>query len=283
MRGFTTIYAANFVTHGDRKIFTLRLSFRASCPIKEKTNNRKTGKLIAPTNKISVAKERMRIMASVPAAFPRVASFFLAATLAVTSFVRADDLTGMAQDDPKDLYPAPAPQTSYAPNYNSGFLPLPSWARGVVMPPLPDVLKPMGKKVVLTTPPVPAPQTSTPPKAPATPIVVVPRPAVVTPAPAPSPALIAVSPFLDWIKANPQAAAEQARQQAGTYQAGGEVTAATPTGTLTTPNVAPANGNAGSVVPPPAPYWMPPLIDTATFGTGTTTGSSAAIYSTPQR
>jgi hypothetical protein len=217
-------------------------------------------------------------MASVPAAFPRVASFFLFAALAVT--VRADDLTGMAQDDPKDLYPAPALQTAYTPNYNSSFLPLPSWARGVVLPPIPAVLTPMGKQVVLTTPPVPASQTPATPKTPATPLVLVPKPAVT---PAPNPALIAVSPFLDWIKANPQAAAEQARQQAGTYQAGGDANATISTGTTTAPNGPPANGNAGPVVAPPAPYWMPPLIDTATFGTGTTTGSSAAIYTTPQR
>ncbi len=226
-------------------------------------------------------------MASVPAAFPRVASFFFLVTLTVTRFVHADDLTGMAQDDPKDLYPAPAPQSSYVPNYNSGFLPLPSWARGVVMPPLPDVLKPMGKKAVLTTPPVPAPQPLAPPKDPATTTVTVGKPIVVTPtpapAPAPNPALIAVSPFLDWIKANPQAAAEQARQQASSYQAVGDANAAASTGTTTVPNPAPANGGNAPVVAPPAPYWMPPLIDTATFGTGTTTGSSAAIYTTPQR
>jgi hypothetical protein len=212
------------------------------------------------------------------ATFPQVASLLLFLSLAAPS-LRADDLTGMAQDDPKDLYPS---GTSAGPacansNYSTGFLPMPAWAHGVVMPPLPDVLKPMGKKIVLTTPPVAAPQPLTPPKD-ATPTVVVAKPTVVAaPTPPQNPALIAVSPFLDWIKANPQAAAEQARQQAAA-----EANAAIPTGPVPAPGAAQAAGNAAPVVVP-APYWMPPLIDTATFGTGTTTGSSAAIYSTPQR
>ncbi len=150
------------------------------------------------------------------------------------------------------------------------------------MPPLPDVLKPMGaKKAVLTTPPVAASAPLAPPKDAEKPTVVVAKPTVVAPAPAPSPALIAVSPFLDWIKANPQAAAEQARQQASTYQAGD------PTGPVVAapaPNAAPNNSGTVPVVVGPAPYWMPPLIDAAPFtsNSGNITGSGAAIYSTPQ-
>jgi hypothetical protein len=214
------------------------------------------------------------------ATFRRSVSTLLFLLLAVAPILRADDLTGMLQDDPKDLYPASAPAPASQPacvaNYNTGFLPMPSWARGVVMPPLPDVLKPMGRKAVLTTPPVPAPQPLAPPKDSAPPTVVVAKPTVVAPTPVPNPALIAVSPFLDWIKANPQAASEQARQQAAAYQVGAEANAA----------VAPATAPASSTVPPAAPYWMPPLIDAAPFGTGVTgntTGSSAAIYTTPQR
>lgn len=157
---------------------------------------------------------------------------------------------------------------------------MPSWARGAVMPPLPQVLKPMGKKVVvLTTPPVAAPEPLAPPKEGAPSTVSVAKPTPVVPAPPTTPALIAVSPFLEWIKANPQAAAEQARQQANTYAAGSDANAAAPT---TNANPAPNPGNGGAPASAQAPYWLPPLIDSAPFGTGAT-GSSAAIYSTPQR
>jgi hypothetical protein len=206
-----------------------------------------------------------------PATFPHIISLLLFLSAAVVNSAQADDLTGMAQDDAKELLP-PAAQSS-APCYNPGFLPLPSWARGVVMPPLPDVLKPMGKKAVLTTPPTPAQAPLAPPKDEEKPTVVVAKPTVVAPAPA-SPALIAVSPFLDWIKANPQAAAEQAHQQAAA-----EANAASGAAPSSVPN---GNGTAPAVVAP-APYWMPPLIDTAPFGTGNVSGSGAAIYSTPQR
>jgi hypothetical protein len=204
--------------------------------------------------------------------FPYIASLLLFLSPAVLNSARADDLTGMAQDDPKELLPPSAP-TSSGPCYNPGFLPMPSWARGEVMPPLPDVLTPMGKKAVLTTPPVPASASLAPPKDEEKPTVVVARPTVVTPAPAPNPALIAVSPFLDWIKANPQAAAEQAAVDANGA-----------TATTSASNSAPAS-NGAPVVAPVAPYWMPPLIDTAPFtsNSGNVSGSSAAIYSTPQR
>ncbi len=207
------------------------------------------------------------------AAFTQIALLLLFLSPAVMNSARADDLTGMAQDDAKELLP---PQPASAPCYTPGFLPMPYWARGVVMSPLPDVLTPMGKKAVLTTPPVAASQPLAPPKdSPAT--VIVAKPTVVAPVPAQNPALIAVSPFLDWIKANPQAAAEQARQQASTYQAG----AAAPAAGTSAPT---SNTSSGPIVTTPAPYWMPPLIDSAPFTSGgTTTGSSAAIYSTPQR
>jgi len=219
------------------------------------------------------------------ATFPHIVSILLLLSPAIQNSARADDLTGMAQDDAKELLP-PAAQAPAGPCYNPGFLPLPSWAHGSVMPPLPDVLKPMGKKAVLTTPPVPASAPLAPPKDNEKPTVVVAKPTVVTPAPTPSPALIAVSPFLDWIKANPQAAAEQARQQASAYQAGdptGAIVAAPPANSA--PNT---NGNTSGTVPVvvgPAPYWMPPLIDTAPFtsNSGNISGSGAAIYSTPQR
>jgi len=211
------------------------------------------------------------------ATFRRIAC--LCFSLAVLNFARANDLTGEAQDDVKDLMPPQAP----APCYNStGFLPMPAWARGVNMGPMPWVLSPMGKKPVVATTPAPAPLS--PPKE-DKPAVAVAKPAVVTPAPAPNPNLIAVSPFLDWIKANPQGAAEQARQQAGTYSAtdaSGAIVAAPPA----TPNAAPnSTGTVPVVVAPPAPYWMPPLIDAAPIvsNPGNISGQGAAIYSTPQR
>lgn len=214
------------------------------------------------------------------ATFPHVVPLLFLLLIAGAKPVFADDLTGMPHDDPKDLLPPPA-QEATSSSFDTGFLPMPSWARGAVMPPLPQALKPMGKKVVvLTTPPVAAPEPLAPPKEGAPSTVIVAKPTLVTPAPASNPALIAVSPFLEWIKANPQAAAEQARQQANTYSAGSDATAAAPP---TNANAAPnTNGNAPGAGVAPAPYWLPPLIDSAPFGTSTT-GSSAAIYSTPQR
>ncbi len=181
-----------------------------------------------------------------------------------------DDLTGLVQDDPKELAPAPAPAQSN----DMGFQPLPSWAHGA-MPPLPDALKPMGKKVVvMTTPPTPASGASSRETL-AAPVVTaaVSKPAPV-PVPAPSPALVAVSPFLQWIQANPQAAAAQARQQANAYHASSTSNAGS-SATVTNPT---ANTPAGSATDP---YWLPPLIDTAPFGAQS--GGSAAIYETPQR
>jgi hypothetical protein len=204
----------------------------------------------------------------------------------VSNLVRGDDLTGQAIDDPKDLMPAQprasAPQSS---GPDGQFVSMPAWARGNVLPPLPAELNPMGGKTAVAKPP-PPPQPLAPPKETAT---VVTTTTGQTPAPAAStektsanstdnnPALIAVSPFLQWIKNNPQAAATQARQQADSYHAG------------TSSDSSPVNGVNGighsPIVAPGGsgdPYWLPPLIDSADFGTAPV-GGSAAIYSTPQR
>jgi hypothetical protein len=199
------------------------------------------------------------------------ASFAIFLSLVVTlppSLVRGDDLTGQAQDDPKDLLPALSPAPRPQPTGLGAFQPLPAWARGVVMPPLPDQLKPMGKKIaVLVAPPTPAPLA--PPKDMASaPIGTETKP---NPSQAPAesnPDLIAVSPFLQWVKSNPQAAAVAARQQANGYR--------------TPSNSEPGAGNAGATGTPPDAYWLPPLIDSADFGSKPVTGS-AAIYQTPQR
>jgi hypothetical protein len=217
--------------------------------------------------------------------FPHVAIRVLFLSLVIARPAWADDLTGAPHDDPKDLLPPVTQDTSSSSANDRGFLPLPSWARGQVMPPLPQALKPMGKKVVvLTTPPVAAPQPLAPPKDTSAPKVTTVKPTPPAPpsAPAPTPALIAVSPFLEWIKSNPQAASEQARLQASTYTAGSDANAAAPT--MNANGTPSGNGNPPSVsaAQPPAPYWLPPLIDSATFGTSSG-GSSAAIYTTPQR
>jgi hypothetical protein len=192
--------------------------------------------------------------------------------VAFSAIARADDLTGLSQDDPKDLYAAqPAP---CQPSGALLFVPMPSWARGVVMPPLPDQLRPMGKKPVVAAARTPSPVEV--PKPPSTPALTttdtVPKD---KPAPiADNPTLMAVSPFLQWIKSNPQAAALQARQQANSYRQ------PTPAGTV--PNSA-GSSNPGSTGTGGDPYWLPPLIDSGDFGSKTVTGGSAAIYSTPQR
>jgi hypothetical protein len=177
---------------------------------------------------------------------------------------RADALTGQPVDDPKDLLPAPAARTTSAPPVgDSLFVPMPVWARGATMPPLPDQLKPMGKKSVVALAPVPAPVT--PPKnfsATSTTNGTETTTAAAKPSEN-SPAMITVSPFLQWIKANPQAAAAQARQQANSYHAG------------------PSSPTAAASAPDDT-FWLPPLIDSADIGTPAVVGS-AAIYSTPQR
>ena len=192
--------------------------------------------------------------------------FLLIAT--APHFVRGDDLTGLPQNDPKDLMavaPSPAQPTG-----EITFVQMPAWSRGIIMPPLPYQLKPMGKKpastVASTTPPLAPPKDDNSGSAPAT------ENAAPKPAPAPEPpALVAVSPFLQWIKSNPQAAAAQARQQANNYNAS------------SVPPPAPGASGNGPAAPNgngEDPYWLPPLIDSA--GSMPVSGS-AAIYSTPQR
>ena len=196
-----------------------------------------------------------------------------------SNLVHGDDLTGLPFDDPKDLMP-PAPRANTAPTGSLGlFAPMPAWAHGTTMPALPIELKPMGGKTAVAGPPPPPPPLA-PPKEPVT---VVSTTASSSPTPAPqknstvtdnNPAMVTVSPFLQWIKNNPQAAALQARQQAAIYHA------------PTPPEAASANGAARPPIGAPGgsedPYWLPPLIDSADFGSAPVTGSSA-IYSTPQR
>ncbi len=54
--------------------------------------------------------------------FPHLVSLFLFLSPALQNSVRADDLTGMAQDDAKELLP-PAAQTQASPCYTSDFFP----------------------------------------------------------------------------------------------------------------------------------------------------------------
>jgi hypothetical protein len=212
--------------------------------------------------------------------------FFAVFLIIFSNFVRGDDLTGQAIDDPKDLLPASTRVSVSQPTGPEGlFVPMPTWARGNVLPPLPAELKPMGGKTAVAKPPAPPPPLA-PPKDTAT---VVTTTAGSTPAQNAAmektsanatdnnPALIAVSPFLQWIKNNPQSAATQARQQADSYHGGPSPDAGTVNGV----------GNVGhSIISAPGgsgdPYWLPPLIDSADFGPGPV-GGSAAIYSTPQR
>jgi hypothetical protein len=175
---------------------------------------------------------------------------------------RGDEYTGMAQDDSKNMIPLQDSRSQ-----STGlFLPLPSWSHLVSLPPLPDVLKPMGKRPAVAANPEPAPAPLAPPRE-TTPVSVVTTTGGSNPKPTPpannnSPTLIAVSPFLQWIQANPQAAAAEARQEANGYHA--------PTGS--------AAGSPG----PDVPYWLPPMID-STGASSQSSGGSAAIYSTPQR
>jgi hypothetical protein len=160
------------------------------------------------------------------------------------NFSPADENSGLPANDPKEM-------TSVSEFESSPFLPLPAWSNFTHMPSTPDFLLPMGKNVMKVV-------AVTPPPKPPPPPVETPRPAPPPPEP---PALVAVSPFLQWIKDHPDAAAE-AHKQAAAYQAPPQ------------PPGAAAPGTAD-------PYWMPPL---DSGGSGSiTTGSSAAIYSTPQR
>ena len=179
----------------------------------------------------------------------------------------ADESTGLPLDDPKDLHAYSTTTRITRINYAQPFIPMPQWAQARFdkMPPLPDQLKPMGKKPApaVTAAPTPAPNA-----APVTPMVVTagkPKTADV------NPTLIAVSPFLQWIKDHPKDAAAEAQKQASSYRA--------PAG---------SSGNGGSS---DDPYWMPPL-DSSDNSSGPSTENSsasstvthsAAIYSSPQR
>jgi hypothetical protein len=193
-----------------------------------------------------------------------------------------DEFTGQSQDDPKDLIPSSTPAPRPQSTDEILFLPLPSWSRGVTMPQLPDQLKPMGKKVtVATASTASAPASLTPPKeipsiAPAS--VEAASKVKTSPTSAePSPDLVAVSPFLQWIKANPQAASAEARQQANGYHAPSTSEPGPAGGNSGGASISSgANGSAGD------PYWLPPLIDSADFSSSPV-GGSAAIYQTPQR
>jgi len=211
-------------------------------------------------------------------------AFFL---ILFSNLSRGDDLTGLPYDDPKDLLPAP-PQaiTSQTASSLGLFAPMPAWAHGVTMPALPAELKPMGGKTAVAGPPPPPPPLA-PPKEPVT---VVTTTASSAPTPATTknissvtnasgvtdnnPAMVTVSPFLQWIKTNPQAAAAQARQQAASYHPPSPTDAGPSTGAGAIGHGAPGGSED--------PYWLPPLIDSADFGPTPVSGS-AAIYSTPQR
>lgn len=178
---------------------------------------------------------------------------FLILTLA---FARAGDDTGLPGDDPKDVGPAnsEASTTSSTNCVSDMFVPIPAWSRFVKMPPLPEVLTPMGKSPTLSKPRPAALAETKPDGAPP------PKPAPKPQAPKPDPDLVAISPFLQWVKDHPDAAA-QARKQAAA-----DAPPVSPT---------PVNPAAGG-----DPYWMPPMIDGS--GTDDLQGGSAT-YSRPQR
>jgi hypothetical protein len=184
--------------------------------------------------------------------------FFVSAVL-----IRADDEAG-SLPDPKEMgEPQPTPCLT-----DITFLPLPAWA-SAKMPPLPEQLKPMGHEPQLARP-APAAVAETKPDMPPMPKKlpqVYPLASSKEPAPAASdsPALSAVSPFLEWIKDHPEEAAAQARKEADASSAG---------------SAAPIGSAPGAT-----PYWMPPMIDTSAPAPAAQAGGngSAAIYSTPQR
>jgi len=208
-----------------------------------------------------------------------IVSFFL---IIVSSLAKGDETVGQSLDTKEIMNfsytragsgPAPLSEIATGPL----FLPMPVWAHGVTVSALPYQLTPMGKKPV-TAKTAPAQTTATEPLAPPKETASdAPAPEIKEtapkPAPAPeAPALIAVSPFLQWIKSNPKAA-DEARAQANP-------TPAQPTGPVNNGNAVTAGPTANA--PSPAPYWLPPLIDSGDFSTGPV-GGSAAIYSTPQR
>ena len=208
--------------------------------------------------------------ARVTRSIPPTAVILLAVLIAAQAVARADELTGLPVDDPKDLLPTPAAASQPVSATGSLFAPMPSWARGVTLGPLPDKLKPMGRSTTVAS--ATQPQPLAPPKDATnstTTTIAATTSAGAKPA-ASDPALVTVSPFLQWIKSNPQAAAAAARQQAETYHAGAP------------PESSPGGANASAGNRQDDAYWLPPLIDSADFGAQAVTGS-AAIYSRPQR
>ena len=203
-------------------------------------------------------------------------SSLLLLILLLPGLVRGDDLTGLPQNDPKDLLAYSAPRQAPV---GLMFQPLPSWSHApATLSTLPDQLKPMGTKVsVLTTPPTPASSTPTTSKvtttaAPPSSETASKDKAASSPADS-NPAMVTVSPFLQWIKSNPQAAAE-ARQQANNYRPA--------PGSPGINGNSPANTTAGSTEITQDPYWLPPMIDSGDSAPRAIAGS-AAIYQTPQR
>ncbi len=211
----------------------------------------------------------------VSASTPRAASFrtgsalslgvlLASAFVATTPLLHGDEYTGLAQNDPKDMYPY---RTEVVHTQTvSAFQPLPGWSRYGGMPALPDQLQPLGRKIVVAStaplnPPKPAPAVS--PISASTPIK---PPASLPPD---NPALIAVSPFLQWIKSDPLAASE-ARKQAKAYQETPPPAAAT---------------DASGAHPTEDPYWLPPMTEqnetSSDSGNKPVTGSSAT-FSQPQ-
>jgi hypothetical protein len=200
-------------------------------------------------------------------------SLALLSVLMMVNPVRGDDLTGLPPSDSKELLTVTAPRHQIA---GLSFLPMPSWSRVGALAALPDQLKPMGSKASVLvaaaklTPPKETPAASPAPAATAS------NPKTSSPAETSPAALIAVSPFLQWIKANPETAAAEARQQASAYHAPSTSAPTSPSGTASAGAPAAAPGIMED------PYWLPPLIDSADSGPRSVAGS-AAIYETPQR
>ena len=200
-------------------------------------------------------------------------ALLLSALIIALPLARADDLTGLPVDDPKDLLPTPSAPAQAVCQSGGQFVPLPAWARGVTLGPMPAKLLPMGRdpKVAAVAKPQPlAPPKDTPETTASTPLVSTPGAKATS-----DPAFVTVSPFLQWIKANPQAAAAQARQQADAYHTAPAAENPVPT----TGAMAPANPRN----PQDDAYWLPPLIDSADFGPTPAVTGSSATYTRPQR
>jgi hypothetical protein len=186
----------------------------------------------------------------------KAAGFILLLVLLSLVVARAGNDTGLPGEDPKDVSRA-EPEVSTTNCVSDMFLPMPGWSHFVKMPALPDTLKPMG-----------APSPAAAAKSSAAAIAETkpdgappPRPAPKAQAPKPDADFVAISPFLQWVKDHPDAAA-QARKQAASDAPPAPASPAAPAG---------ANGD---------PYWMPPMIDSP--GADDFQGGSAT-YSRPQR